>query len=212
MVFSRLLPKNPQFGVLFTRAAVNAHTTATALVDLCERFENVEAKVHRLRDLEHEGDHVSGQLTIALQDAFITPFDREDIIELNNHLDDFVDLIEEAGRRMWLYRIDHPGAPALQIARVIEQQAQLLAQAMPMIEDAGKSAELSSYTQQIRKLEDDADRISDAVQQAQYDGVTDIPGMIRAMRLGEIMALLEDATDQAQRVAKTIEGIILKNA
>ncbi len=36
--------------------------------------------------------------------------------------------------------------------------------------------------------------------------------MVQAMRTGEILSLLEDASDQAQRVAKTVENILLKNA
>ena len=36
--------------------------------------------------------------------------------------------------------------------------------------------------------------------------------MILAMRSGEIVGLIEDASDQAQRVAKTVESILLKNA
>lgn len=42
--------------------------------------------------------------------------------------------------------------------------------------------------------------------------MNDVPGMIRAMRGGEIVNLIGDASDQAQRVAKTVESILLKNA
>ena len=69
-----------------------------------------------------------------------------------------------------------------------------------------------SIAREIRALEDQGDTISDEVQRHLYDGVNDVPGMIRAMRGGEIVALIEDASDQAQRVAKTVESILLKNA
>lgn len=212
MVMSRLMPRNTRFSSLFTQAADNAVVCAQALVDLFERFENVEAKVRHIRDLEHENDRLAHEVTGTLLTSFITPYDREDILALNNTLDDFVDDMEEAARRLWLYKVERPSAEALELARVIEQQARLLAQAMPLLEDPRRAAELGQIVVKVRTLEDDGDRVLDAVQVALYDGVTDIPGLVRAMRWGEIMTLLEDTTDQGQRVANTIEGILLKNA
>ncbi|MFS8531681.1 DUF47 domain-containing protein, partial [Sphaerobacter thermophilus] len=68
------------------------------------------------------------------------------------------------------------------------------------------------YTVEINRLENEAD---DALSQALavlYDGVEDIPALIRAIRWGELYQLLEDATDRAESVANTMEGIVLKNA
>ena len=56
------------------------------------------------------------------------------------------------------------------------------------------------------------DAIADEVERTLYDGVKDVPDMIRAMRAGEIVNLIEDTSDQAQRVAKTVQSILLKNA
>ena len=106
-----------------------------------------------------------------------------------------------------------PPLPAMaRLARVVEQQCALLAQGMPMIEQNNKVGELARIAKEIRALEDQGDTISDEVQRTLYHGVNDVPGMIRAMRGGEIVALIEDASDQAQRVAKTVESILLKNA
>ena len=139
MVLSKFMPSNPKFSQKFAEAARNAHATATALVDLLENYTDVDAKVQKVRDLEHEGDRLTGEITNQL-------------------------------------------------------------------------AELARIAREIRALEDQGDTVSDEVQRHLYDGVNDVPGMIRAMRGGEIVALIEDASDQAQRVAKTVESILLKNA
>ncbi|MBB5295372.1 hypothetical protein HNQ10_002201 [Deinococcus metallilatus] len=206
------MPRNPQFSAKFAEAARNAHATAQALVDLLENYTDVDAKVQRVRDLEHEGDRITREITNLLAESFIVPFDREDIIALNNELDDLVDSMEEAASKLSLYGVEGPLPQMAQLARVVEQQCALLAQGMPMIEDTGKIRELAALAQQIRTLEDEGDRISDEVQRTLYQGVNDVPGMIRAMRGGEIVNLIEDASDQAQRVAKTVESILLKNA
>ncbi|WP_216325480.1 DUF47 domain-containing protein [Deinococcus aestuarii] len=212
MVLSRFMPKNPQFSAKFAEAARNAHATAQALVDLLENYTDVEAKVSRVRDLEHEGDRITGEITNMLAASFIVPFDREDIIALNDELDDLVDDMEDAARKLSLYGIERPLPQMAQLARVVERQCALLAQGMPLIEDSGRIQELAGLARQIRTLEDEGDTISDEVQRQLYVGVTDVPGMIRAMRGGEIVNLIEDASDQAQRVAKTVESILLKNA
>ncbi|BDP40918.1 hypothetical protein DAETH_08870 [Deinococcus aetherius] len=212
MVLSRFMPKNPQFSAKFAEAARNAHATAQALVELLENYTDVEAKVRRVRDLEHEGDRITGEITNMLASSFIVPFDREDIIALNAELDDLVDDMEDAARKLSLYGVERPLPEMARLARVVERQCALLAQGMPLIEDTGRIQELAGLARQIRTLEDEGDTISDEVQRTLYQGVTDVPGMIRAMRGGEIVNLIEDASDQAQRVAKTVESILLKNA
>lgn len=212
MVLSKFMPSNPKFSEKFTAAARNAHATAQALVDLLENYTDVDAKVQRVRDLEHEGDRLSGEVTSLLAESFIVPFDREDIIALNDELDDLVDDMEDAARKLSLYGVEAPLPAMARLARVVEQQCALLAQGMPMIEQNNKVGELARIAKEIRALEDQGDTISDEVQRTLYHGVNDVAGMIRAMRGGEIVALIEDASDQAQRVAKTVESILLKNA
>ena len=212
MVLSKFMPSNHKFSEKFTLAARNAHATAQTLVDLLDNYTDVEGKVRRIRDLEHTGDRLSQEVTNLLAESFIVPFDREDIIALNGELDDLVDDMEEAARKLSLYRVERPLPQMVQLARVVEGQCALLAQGMPLIEDTRSTQELARLAEQIRKLEDDGDAIADEVERTLYDGVKDVPDMIRAMRAGEIVNLIEDASDQAQRVAKTVQSILLKNA
>lgn len=212
MVLSKFMPQNPKFAAKFEQSAQNAHATARALVDLLENYTDVQNKVARIQELEHVGDRLAQEITSLLAESFIVPFDREDIIALNNELDDLVDDLEEAASKLSLYRIAQPLPQMAQLARVAEKQCALLAQGMPLIESNARLQELVSLAQQIQALEDEADALGDDVQRTLYDGVTDVPAMINAMRSGEIASLIENATDQAQRVSKTVAGILLKNA
>ncbi|MGI8746913.1 MAG: DUF47 domain-containing protein, partial [Deinococcus sp.] len=157
------MPRNPRFGELFTRQADNAVRAAEALLLLLTDYTDLEAKVQRLRDLEHEGDRLSRETVSILAESFIVPFDREDILQLNTHLDDFVDDIEEAGRKLLLYRVQRPIPQAARLAQVVLAQAECLAQVMPLLEEAGRSAELNALTARGRSLEDEADALGDEV-------------------------------------------------
>ena len=140
MVLSKFMPHNPKFAAKFAEAAQNAHATAQALVDLLENYTDVERKVQRVLDLEHEGDRITSEVTNLLAESFIVPFDREDILALNAELDDLVDDMEEAASKLSLYRIERPLPHMAQLARVVEQQCALLAQGMPPWEAAGAGA------------------------------------------------------------------------
>ncbi|UWX63995.1 DUF47 domain-containing protein [Deinococcus rubellus] len=204
------MPKNEKFGELFTASARNAQQTAEALLELLGASGDLAPHAGHLRDLEHAGDALAAQITQMLADSFIVPFDREDIIELNAQLDDLTDFIEEAGRKLWLYRVTP--TPAMRgLAEVVRQQCEVLSRGMPLIEDKKRVSELSALALEVRTLEDEGDRLSDAAQSSLYDGVSEVAQMIQAMRAGEILSLLEDASDQAQRVARTVENILLKN-
>ena len=213
MVLARFLPRDEQFFDHFREAATNAAEAARLLADLFERGEDVERRVHRLRDLEHRGDEITHRVFNALNSTFVTPLDREDIRDLASDLDDFVDYIEEVGRRLVLYRLEQPPEPARLLARILREQAAIVAEAVPLLAEVGKqAAALRRHAVEIHRLENEAD---DALSQALahlYDGVTEVPALITAMRWGELLGLLEDATDRAEDVADMLEGIVLRHA
>ena len=213
MVLARFLPRDEQFFEHFREAAANAAEVAQVLAEVVEGEEDVERKVRRLRDLEHRGDEITHRVFNALDSTFVTPLDREDIRALAGELDDFVDGLEEVGRRLWLYRLAEPTEPIRLLARIVQEQAGLLAEAVPLLEHVGKQAPaLRRHVVEIHRLENEAD---DALNQALatlYDGAVDIPTLVRAIRWGELYGLLEDATDRAEDVANTLEGIVLKHA
>src|SRR5437763_7614530 len=135
MVLARFLPRDEHFFDYFQKAASNAAEVAQALRDLLDHYSEVERKARRVRDLEHRGDEITHQIFDALNRTFVTPLDREDITDLAGRLDDFVDTIEQAVRRIWLYRIDEPTEHARLLARIINDQAERIADSMQHLEN-----------------------------------------------------------------------------
>ena len=212
MVLARFLPTDERFFGYFRDAATNALEAARLLVNLLDQFADVERKARRLRDYEHRGDEITHQIFHALNSTFVTPFDRGDIRDLASALDDFVDYIEEAARRLHLYRIEQTTELAHLLARIIGEQAELLAEAIPMLEYPKQSDKLLRIIVDIHRLENEADDALNHALAGLYDDATDIPSLIKAIRWGELYQQLEDATDRAEDVANTLEGIVLKHA
>lgn len=212
MVLGRFLPQDARFFSYFHDAAANAQEAAKLLVDILENYEDVDRKVRKMRDLEHRGDEITHQLFNALNSTFVTPLDRDDIRDLASKLDDFLDFIEEATRRLRLYHIEEPTPTAIQLARIIDEQASILAEAVPMLEHSKLRDPLMRHLVEIHRLENEGDDLLDQAMGSVYEGITEVPALIKAMRWGELYQLLEDATDRAEDVANTLEGIVLKHA
>ncbi len=212
MVLARFLPQDERFFDYFRKAVENAKEVAQALRDLLDNYSDIERKARRVRDLENRGDEITHQVFDALNRTFVTPLDREDISDLAGRLDDFVDTIEQAVRRIWLYRIDEPTEHAQLLARIIVDQAQLIASTIPHLENKRQWDHMLQCTVDIQRLENEADDVLNQALMGQFDGVNDIHGLIKGIRWGEIYQDLEDATDRAEDVADTLERIVVKNA
>jgi predicted phosphate transport protein (TIGR00153 family) len=212
MVLARFLPQDERFFEYFQKAAANAAEVAQALHDLFDNYSDVERKARRVRDLEHRGDEITHSIYDALNRTFVTPLDREDITDLAGRLDDFVDTIEQAVRRIWLYRMDAPTEHAQLLARIIDDQAKVIAGTIPHLENKRQWDHMLQCTIDIQRLEDEADDVLDQALMGQFDGVNDIQSLIKGIRWGEIYQDLEDATDRAEDIADTLERIVVKNA
>ncbi len=191
MVFARFLPHEGRFFDYFEQDVENAAQVAQALCDLLDNYSDVERKVKHVQELEHRGDDITHRIFKALYSTFVTPLDREDIADLASRLDDFVDSLE---------------------AHLIDQQAQVIASTVPMLEKRRDWDKLLQCSIDINRLEGEVDDILDQALASQFDGVNAIPDLIKAIHWGEIYQQLEEAADRAEDIADTLERIVVKNA
>jgi predicted phosphate transport protein (TIGR00153 family) len=208
----RLIPQDDRFFDLFNRSAENTLEGARLLNDLLINYVDVDRKARHLKDIEHTGDEITHEVFRALNRTFVTPLDREDISHLASALDDVIDWMEEIARRIRLYRLDEPTPIARQFGRVILDQAEQIARAVPLLETRRNADALERATQEIHRLENEADDLLAEALGTLYDGVTEVPQLIKAMRWDDLYQLLEDTTDKAEGVATALSNIALKNA
>jgi uncharacterized protein len=208
----RLIPQDARFFDLFNRSAENTLDGARLLEDLLQNYVDIERKVRHLKDIEHTGDEITHEVFGALHRTFVTPLDRDDISNLASAMDDVIDWIEEVGRRIHLYHIDEPTPIARQFSRVILEQSEQIARAVPLLENRREANHLQRCIQEIHRLENEADDLLAQAIAHLYDGVTEVPQLIKAMRWNDLYQLLEDTTDKCETVATVLSNIALKNA
>jgi uncharacterized protein len=161
-----------------------------------------------MRDMvicEQEGDRITHDIIQRLNSAFVTPFDREDIIALASALDDIVDFTEEVADFLGLYRIEAPMEQAERLAGVLRDAARQISEAMPRLRTL---KDIHHYTVEVNRLENEGDRIfREAVASLFNDGID--PMVV--IRWKDIFERLEEAIDATERAVNTLEGIIIKN-
>ena len=205
-----LTPREDRFFGLIRSSVRNLHETTTALVDFMEHYENLEEKATEIQRLEEVGDHVIHQIMMNLHRTFVTPFDREDIAQLGERLDDVVDSAEEVARTMVEYGVKQPTHRAIELGRIIDQCGAVLEQAGEMLKArGGKLRDLLPLTVELNRLENEADQVASKAVGELFANETD---PIEVIKWREIYSMLESATDRSEDAANVIEAVVLKHA
>jgi len=201
-----LVSKDRQFFDLFEEAAGNIQRAADLLDQMLRGFPENADLARDILICEQEGDRITHDIIRRLNETFVTPIDREDIYGLASALDDVVDYIEEVADYLGLYKIEAPFEQAQRLAHVLLQASRQLADAMPRLRNFD---DISHYTVEINRLENDGDRISRQAMAALFEGGID-PMVV--IRWKDIYERLESAIDATETVANILEGIVIKNS
>jgi uncharacterized protein len=203
---SVLAPRDREFFDLFEEAGGNILRAAGLLEEMLRAFPERSELARDILICEQDGDRVTHDIIQRLNQTFVTPIDREDIYQLASALDDVVDYTEEVADYLGLYNIEAPMAQSQELARVLHACARQIAEAMPRLRGF---KDISHYTVEINRLENDGDRITREAIASLFDNGID-PMVV--IRWKDIFERLEEAIDSCERVANILEGIVIKNS
>jgi predicted phosphate transport protein (TIGR00153 family) len=201
-----LAPRDRQFFDLFEEAGGNILRAASLLEELLTQYPERTELAREILICEQEGDRITHDIIQRLNQTFVTPIDREDIYELASALDDVVDFTEEVADYLGLYKIEAPMEQAQDLARVLHAAARQIAEAMPRLRGF---RDISHYTVELNRLENDGDRIVREAIASLFD--TGIDPMV-VIRWKDIFERLEEAIDATEHVANILQGIVIKNS
>src|ERR1700752_2489468 len=199
-------PRDRAYFELFEEAGHNAVLAAELLEKLLVNYPDNRELAGQILECEHEGDRITHDIIDRLNHTFVTPIDREDILALASALDDIVDYTEEAADYLGLYKIEAPMDQAIKLARVLKSAAKQISEAIPRLRGF---RDISHYTVEVNRLENEGDRITREAVASLFDGGIDPMVVIRWKDLFE---RLEAAIDAAEHVANILEGIVIKNS
>ncbi len=207
-VFRSLMPREERFVENFIAHSGFIVAAADALAAMMAPDQTDRpARGREVCEIESAADGIGRQTLIALHRAFITPFDRSDILSLSNALDDAVDHVEEVVLHAALYKVNDFDGHMRLITGQIQQSARLVAEMMPLLHDISGNAErIRSMCEAVSRIEGDAD---EALRDALSDLIEQHPDTITFFGRKDVYELLEAATDSLDDVADVVEGLVL---
>ena len=210
-IFSFFIPKDKSFFPLFEQATANVVRMAEMLLESVNtKDEEKRAELNKEIDkLEHVGDQLSHSIFTELSKNFITPFDREDIHALTSAIDDVADYIHGTAHRITMYKVVEITEPIIKLSELTLYAAQELQKAVNELRNLKSIRNITDALVRINSIENQADYVFDKAVADLFEFEKDA---LTVMKLKEILANLETATDKAEDAANVIESIIIKYA
>lgn len=199
-------------GVFFTwfeDASKITLQAAVALKELCYNFGDPQAAAARLHDYEHQGDAIGHSIYSKLNNTFVTPIDREDIISLYSSIDDMTDYIHSAADMMATYNVDSVLPTAKPMADCIVGCAEEIVKTLPHLRKRSEMSQIQESIVKINSLENQAD---DLLRAGLADLFAHPQDVIEIIKWRDIFHEMEQATDKAEDIADVLRGLVIKNA
>ena len=205
-----LKPKEDKFCKLFLEAAKNVNEGAIILRKGLDALGDKELNVSKIEALEHKGDRLVNIVVKELNEAFITPIDREDIYSLIKKLDDVLDLINSTMHRFLMYDINQCTEEGKQLADMIVACTEHNLELMHALNSVGnKKQGIKEKIASIHQIESEADRLFRKTMSELFKNESN---PIEIIKWKEIYQILENTIDKCEKIANTVEGVVIKNA
>jgi len=175
--------------------------------EILANYEYSEYKVGKLKEIEHEADHITHQVYKRMHKVFLTPLDREDIYLLANKMDSILDEIESAAVRMYLYRMKAPAPELVKITEVLGKAIHKIHEVIFSVRKKQDAELILALCIEINTLENEADQLHRAAMVRLFEEEKDAIELIKAK---DIIGRIETAVDNCEDVSNIIEGIVLK--
>lgn len=214
-MFGSLMPKEGKYFDYFNAHAALIALGGASLTRLIGALASGvdEAKAQALADeidqLESKADKITHEVLAQLHSAFITPFDRDEIHQLINNMDNILDIIQDVAEAMALYDIHRIPAEATVMAEVTERCCQRVTDLVKLLHNMDNAPQILKLCHEIGDLESEVDR---QLRVAMSKTFREEPDVREVIKLKEIYQLLESVTDRCKDVAGTVEAIVLENS
>ena len=162
-----------------------------------------------VKELEHAADRLVSELLHNVTSQLVTPYDRDDLVELAFAVDDVADRAENAAELLGLYSVEAPTRQSFELCLLLVQASQLLAELLAGLRE-GDHERSSERIRGIKEIEDSADQVARAARASLFRNEQIDPMIV--IRWKDIYEVLEDAVDACDVAANRVGNILVKNA
>ncbi len=195
----------------FVACAEYSSAAADLLCEIMGDFDEAKLSdyMEKMHTIEHSADLKKHELTEALIKAFITPIDREDIIQVSHNLDELTDKIEDVLVRMYLNRVKSINPNAIEMATGVKQCCDEVLALMSDFSNYKHSKKLREHMININSLEEKLDRL---YMSSMYSLTDERSDALYVLAWRDIYNYLEKCADTAEHIADIVETVVMKNS
>lgn len=205
----RFLSRNDQFLNMLSIISLNLEEASKYFADC--KIKN-ETDLHefskQMKEYERKGDSYVHELILALNKTFVTPLQREDILELAMKMDDVLDGMEEWAMRLEIYGMTHIDEFMIRFVDYLYQSSREIAQATSLI----SKKKLASIRHNVIKINDHETECDELLAHCITNLFKNEKDAIKIIQYKELYEMLEEIADCCEDVADTLESIIMRNA
>lgn len=201
--------RNDKFNLLLSNISANLKESSDFFTEY--KLKNVsDLKIfsEKMKEYETKGDTFVHEVITQLNDAFITPIEREDILQLAMSMDDVLDGLEACAALFEMYSMTQADEFMLSFVDSIQGSIHEIDKAIGLL----SNKKLLQIREHAIKIKDYESRCDNILRQSIKNLFTVEKDPIRIIQFKEIYEQLEDIADFCQTVANTLETIIMKNA
>lgn len=202
-------PSDRDFFDTFDQLADCLVEAAHCLVLMLDDPAEAPAQTRRVDEVEHRADELTHRAITMGFRAFVPPIDRRNVQALVGQMDDVVDMVDSAVRRMTLYRI-HEATPTLKaMARVLHCATLEIQKAVKGLRKLKQTDPILKPCIEVNRLENEGDELRDQAISVLVNGQY---GAIDVLRWKDVYEDVENAIDRCEDVADVLQGVVLSGA
>lgn len=204
------LPKDAKFYDELDTMARLVVTAAQQLSSIVQTFPKIDSQRQEIEVARKAAEDLSQSSLSALDHAFITPLDREDILALISGMRSTIEHIAELAERFSLYPLDSLYPNLTDQSRNLLELAIQVEQIMADLRQEKTLSDLANGSmKKLRTIEENvrSDR-KKFLSQLFRDG----PDAVELVKKKELHDLLDDALEMLIDITQTLARVLLKNA
>jgi predicted phosphate transport protein (TIGR00153 family) len=172
------------------------------------RVDELGANMEKLHAIEHQGDTQRHNVVEKLVKEFITPIEREDIMELTDQIDDVTDAVEDVLLKIYMYNIRSISEDAIAFVHIVGKCCTELLHVFEEFESFKKPQVLHESIIELNRLEEEGDALYINAVRKLHVSQADAK---EVAAWTEIYSRMEKVCDTCEHVADLVEHIIMKN-
>lgn len=173
-----------------------------------ENDSNLDQFQKKIKEYEIKSGVLVNEIIKELNDTFITPIEREDALELAVHMDEILDRMEQCAAHFYMYKIYKPESSMIEIGEWIYKCIEEIDDSVDLITQK-KLTKIRKHSAKIKEYEEKCDFIERKAIKELFENQNDVKILIKFKDMYELLA---KTANECQKVAKTLERVIMKNS